>query len=168
MSCRTHLVDCLRKMNIEPLAFSDGYHRDLSPNNVIADEISVYKYFHSKYDKGDQYWGIDFKRNVVIKSYKLFAGQGCNMVTNWTVSVSNDNKTYFLVDKRKGIFPNGETYKLGIKAHARYLKLNGNTPGCVDFPNVFAFTHVEFMGRIGEITGKKASSYHNVLSIFRY
>ena len=146
MQCNTDIVSCITKRGSNVEAFSSSVHNTHYPS--IAFNFSTDTYFHSDFDKPNQFWGIDFRQTVSINSYKITTHNSCNYMRNWTILLSHDNVTYFSVDSHSGVHPNGVLYQLGRYYKTRFLKIAGNAPGCGTFEptyvNILAFNYVEF------------------------
>jgi len=156
MKCNTlDLVECLRSMNNEPIAFASSGTRD--PKMVIDGKTS--DFFITGYESKDPYWGIDFKGKVTIQSYQVFTGSWCYYLSKWTFYTSMDNKTWKPVDSQEG-YPVDKTYQLNSQVSARYAKIEGRANGCSN-PTQFAISEVKFFGIVGNKNNRRSATCNN-------
>ena len=149
ISCKTHIVDCLKQKSVDVFVESSSvydYNEYDPPENALSYETTTF--FASKSIE-DSWWQIDFKQAVSIDSYLVVVINACAYVTNWTVSLSMDNKTFIKVDEHSGYYPNG-IYQLGNMFKTRYFRVNGNSGSSCpsNLNNVLAFNYIQFFGTI--------------------
>jgi len=94
MACNTlNIVECLRSLKTEPVAYSFSVAgNDYLPNNAIDGNFK--NFFHSSYENKAQFWGVDFKKDVLIFGYQIYSNDWCHYISKWNFSVSMNNKTY--------------------------------------------------------------------------
>ena len=93
--CSLSLVECLRFYEIEPLAEANDPHPEYPASYGINYENG--KYYHSA-GNFKSWWMIDFKQKVTIHNYSFNSDSDCNYLQYWEAFVSNDNKTWTVVD----------------------------------------------------------------------
>ena len=115
------IVGYLRGMGIEPEATSSSS----ADNNQLPKYALIYdsnNQFHTAYTALEQWWMVDFKRPVSIKSYLIQTGDWCHFVYSWKSYVSLDKRNWTIVDQQAG-YPLGKTFALSNVYKARYFKV---------------------------------------------
>ena len=169
MTC-SHIVECLRDKGIEPVAFaSSRYDNSYSESNaLIYDEKN---YYNTNYENKPQWWAIDFRQRITIKSYFIKASKTTDWISQWTLFASLDNATWHVIDAPDIGYPCDRTFHLYRKENARYLRINGSSP--LDTTRTdkksFAFYYVKFFGslypNINNYTCKRYKSNHHIFII---
>ena len=155
MACNSHIVDCLNN-NVKVEASSDIYWENSYHPPEKALIYSTNSYFATANQLG-QWWQIDFKKIVVISSYKIGTPGTCSYVSNWTISLSMNNRTFIKVDEHSGSFPIG-VYQISKLINTRYLRVHGtSSANCDTNKNVLAFSYIMFYGTLTPIN--KATCY---------
>ena len=135
MTCDKSIIECLRDLNVQPLAFVN--HQDST--NIASNSIdySASNYFWSSWDgwsNNYEHWlCIDFKQNVLIEKYQIKGSTKCDNIYSWTAYASNDNITYEVIDYISNEHPNGKNYTLGAPKTMRYFKIIGMNTSCLCF-----------------------------------
>ena len=146
MLCKTHLVDCLRRKGVKPVASSKCCGTNAYTQNGI--DYTDNNRFVSSYDVGDQWWMIDFKRDVYVSSYIIkIASVVCNFVNIWDITLSKDGSQWTNpVSSNKG-YPSEDPYFIHYMQYVRYFRINGNsTNGCTNNQNALAFLYIKVFG----------------------
>lgn len=171
MKCSTDIIECLRKINIQPFAFSSsigtvqGVYR--VPSNAI-DYQSNYG-FHTEYVRfGDEWWGVNFKRKVAIHSYRIKTNEYCQYVNNWNISLSNDNTSYYNVDSKGTFYPSDTLYKLNRTYKAQFLRVYGKSLKCSDYQSSFSMRYIKLYGYIVQNTALKSGLKRAPLYIYLF
>ena len=143
--CSLGIVECLKKDNINPEAFASDYESSNRPSNALINDNS---YFQSSTTKSNQWWSIDFKKNIEIDSYMIKTlSSACFYIRQWLAYVSINNKDWTLVDKVTDGPPLGKTYALDQPVVARYFRINGSSSGCT--PSAcFSMNYIKFIGKL--------------------
>ena len=143
--CSTHLVECLRSMNIEPVAYASSSPQ--SAKNALIYSETVSEWYYTGGATTQQWWMVDFKAAVSISRYQIVTWTGCHYIDSWTIETSLDNETWNETDS---IFrktnPQKEIFKLKKPVKARYFKINGKSEACGN-PFQFIFFFVKFFGK---------------------
>ena len=169
MICRTHLVDCLRRKGIQPIATGSvlrGEFESFDPMHAL-DYDSDNKY-HSPNEVSNGGWTLDFKREVTVTSYMIKVEQRCNYMSKWSMQFSNKNESssFITVHSQDNKFPGNEIYYLPFKCTSRYFRIIGGSPLCPGMENAIAFQYIKFFGYINVFCTKKvgiASFRNNIL-----
>ena len=153
MKCRTHLVECLRRTGVEPVATGTVFRDNISnfgPMNAINYNSSFSGIYHSINDASCGGWTLDFKKEVTVTSYQIKAKDTCNYLSKWNIQFSNKNETdsYKTVDSQENKFPGDDIYYLPFKCTARFFRITGGSPLCQSTLNAIAFRYIKFFGSI--------------------
>ena len=158
MICNTHIVECLRNINVEPEAFSSKDIND-EVNASIALIYNTGSCFYSAEEDKPQWWAVDFKRIISISGYSIHSGGSATnngWIYNWTFSTSIDNKTYKVVHGPAQNLNSEKTYMFSNFVNARYIRIDGNSLWGSD-RTTFAFHYVKIFGILKAINMKKYS-----------
>ena len=128
MLCATHIIECLRKINIEPEAYESGFESsDRSASQALKYDTS--SYFASS-DNGPQWLSVNFKRNVSITGYTI---KTCSPRTStvclygWNLSVSEDNSTWKPVHDKIENYNTEKSYTLSVPITTKFARIDGNS-----------------------------------------
>ena len=113
MQCSTHIVDCLRKINIQPQA-SASSEQSYGPASSAL-ECNTNNFFRSLSQSKPQWWKVNFKSKVSIKKYTIrtgTVGSGYVNIYNWTLSVSDDDINWRVAHGPKQSYDQERTYSL--------------------------------------------------------
>ena len=128
MTC-SHIVECLRKNNIEPEAFaSSEYSNEYKVSNALVYDKTTQ--FYSKQENKPQFWGVYFKQPVSIKGYEITTNpvnENFVSIYNWTFSLSFDNKTWSVVHGPVESTLTEKLYYFNQHYNALYARIDGNS-----------------------------------------
>ena len=133
--CKTHLVECLKTMNIKPIPDCKSEFKEYA---LIYNKNN---YFASEENEVGQWWSIDFRRNIVLTSYQIIAGVQCNWVSQWKILLSINNEDWVPVSNHTG-YPYDEIFPVYYNFPVRYLKIEGKN----DCHQKLAFYYINFFG----------------------
>ena len=164
MKCRTHLVECLRKKGIEPVATGTVLYDNATrynPMNALNYESS--NYYHSINNESCDGWTLDFKREVTVTSYQIKTENTCNYISKWNIQFSskNDTSSFTTVDSKGNMFPGDTIYTLPFKCTARFFRITGGSPLCASQLNAIAFQYIKFFGYINTACTQHMSNRHS-------
>ena len=126
MTC-SHIVECLRSKGTEPIATASNYRQDTEAPNVAL-IYNTANHFNTPFENKAQWWMVDFKQVVSIKSYFIKAGTDQDWISRWFFYVSIDKLKWQIVDAPEEGHPNDRTFKLYTRVNARYVRINGSSP----------------------------------------
>ena len=156
MTCKTHIVECLRAIEIEPFAFASSEYSDNNKASLGIDYEETQ--FCTKYENLPQWWAVDFKRIVSVNSYQIHAEPINNWISGWTLSISFDNKTWIFADAPAYQYPGDTIFKLNKTMNARFIRING---GCPLSPSKYpdkthlALYYIKFFGSLSPIPSNR-------------
>ena len=148
MANKNHIVDCLNN-NVKVESSSIIYWNNKFHLPEVALQYNTDEFFSTDVVSGG-WWQIDFKKTVAISSYMIVTGSICAYVSNWTISLSMDNRTFVKVDEHSGYYPSG-VYQLAKIYNTRYLRIHGNSFSTCERYIILAFNYVYFYGSITPI-----------------
>ena len=139
--CTKSIIECLRDDRIEPFAEANNQN----PNNPAAYGINYENshFFHTWNGNFQSWWMVDFKKKVTINSYLFQAGSYCAYMKYWEASVSNDNKTWTVVDSPPQQWTENKNFSLKSPTACRYFRITGLNGYC-GFQ--MAFDWIKFYG----------------------
>ena len=126
--CSKSIVECLRDYKIEPFAEAIFFWGEYPPSNAINYSNSLV--FHTGWPTSQVWWMVDFKTQVSIKSYKFDAGNVCDWINYWNISVSDDNITWKVADSPSQQFANNQIFELKYPAAGRYFRVTSLKGSC--------------------------------------
>ena len=141
--CTTHLVECLRKIGIEPTANASSFQGNHGPECGLNYTIGS-PYFFS-YNYPDQWWEVDLKRNISSHSYIIRTANACSWVSKWNISVSYDDINWNYVSSVDSQYNGDIKYYFNGLINFRYLKIYGSAPNC-EQKDFFAFQDIKIFG----------------------
>ena len=167
MTC-SHIVECLQSKGIEPEASASSYMSNYAPSNALV--YNTQNHFNTESKNTQQWWMVDFKQVVSIKSYSIKAGNDQDWISRWFFYVSKDKKTWQVVDAPEEGHPNDRTFKLYTRVNARYVRINGSSPlSSYADKTSFAMYYVKFFGSTHSVfnlcTRKQRSKNLNLMMI---
>ena len=137
-----NIVESLRDEGIEPKTFESGVTGvHVSANAIKYNDDSCF----ISLNEDNQFWGIDFTREIAIYGYQIKSSYECDWVSNWTLYISINNENWILVDAQSGGYPGDKLFILKRIFNTRYAKIIGNAPGC-PYNKELAFYKVKFYG----------------------
>lgn len=105
-----NIVESLRKEKIEPSSSAKNDQTSSYPSSNALQYNEATR-FNSNNEE-DQYWSVDFTKKVSIFSYQIKAIAQCNWISNWTLSMSNDNEKWIIVDSQEKGYPEDKLFVL--------------------------------------------------------
>lgn len=144
MPC-THIVECLREKNIEPETFATSWYLDHKPENALKYEQTTC--FYTSSENKPQWWTVDFKQRVLITSYFIKCPSAANWISQWNLSVSNNNESWTVVDEPAQDYPRDRTFIVEKPTAGRYAKVFGSSPlSSLSDKTHYAFNFIKFNG----------------------
>ena len=140
-NCSKSIIECLRDNNIYPSATSNGALNSYYNAQVAIDYKPTNYYYYGSH-KGDQWWMVDFKKDVEISVYQITAGAICDWIENWRASVSMNGVNWKVVDTREEGFQNEKIFPVK-PARARYFRIDAKKGTC---GYTMAFNSIKFYG----------------------
>ena len=126
--CNKSIVECLRDYKIEPYAEANSFIEEYPPSNAI--NYSNSHNFHTGFPTSQVWWMVDFKTQVSIKSYQFDAGDYCDWIKYWQISVSDDNITWKVADSPSQQFAENKIFELKYPAAGRYFRVTSLNGDC--------------------------------------
>ena len=148
MTC-SHIVECLRNSGTEPDAFAGSVFKANYPSNAL--EYDTNSHFETLSGNKEQWWSVDFKRNVFVNKYQIYSDASTSSnwwLYNWTISVSNDNETWVLIHGPNQNSAAEKNYALGRVLNTRYLRLDGTTQN----PSLYTYFKIYYIKFFGSIS----------------
>ena len=160
MMCLTHIVEYLKNRGIMTEAYASSIWRsDREPSiALICDTLSDYR---SKDTNNEpQWWSADFKQKISLIGYTIKSpvpNSGNPALTNFTLSVSFDNKTWKVVQGPLQRSESETTHELPKPVNAQFVRIDGNSLHS-SYPKKIAFYYIKFYGSLNPIIGRCAAS----------
>ena len=137
----------MKSNNIEYTADASTIY--YSPNRVFSPDLGTY--FLSQ-DSANQWWEIDFRREVIIDGYSILSGMSTdwiNKLRNWNISVSIDSSNWFVVDFRQNtpVENNPVRFEFSSPVVCKYLHVTQTGPNSSG-TNFLMFCYIEFFSPI--------------------
>ena len=166
--CRTHIVDCLRRRGIQPVASGTVLYDNFNFYNPMhALDYENNNYYHSNNNPNHGGWIVDLKTKVTVFSYQIKLEQRCNYMSNWSIQFSdkNESSSFKTIHSQGDKFPGNETYKLPFMCTSRYFRVIGTSPLCKI--NAIAFIYIKFFGCIGKFRTQNIRNFrqHSIFLI---
>ena len=150
MLCSTYIVECLRKINIEPEAYSS----EPATSALGAWETLKYdtgsKFVSSIY--GPQWLSFNFKRKIAIASYTIKTqspGTDSWGLYGWYLSVSDNNSTWIKVHDKIENYDTEKSYTLPVPIITEFARIDGNSLDSY-YPEQIFIYYVKFFGPQGK------------------
>ena len=140
-TCRSDIVDCLKQQGLTPTATSHSVHSNHVAQNALTTTRDTR--YHSS-NNGNQYWYVDFKKQVYLDAYQVNSDTGCNWIYKWDVYCANSTSNWTLINSPEAGHPVGKMYILPQRIRTQYFKL-ATSSHCSYY---MAFYYIRFFGSI--------------------
>ena len=116
--CSTHIVECLRNDNIQPVTYSSSiYTTSFLPQFALV--YSDTNYYSSSY-AANQWWVVDFQSTVLVENYSIKGNTGGGWIYNWDTEVSFDGLDWILVHGMRNTICNDQVFSLDTPVTCRF------------------------------------------------
>ena len=145
--CSGDVLLCVRKDGFSPtVTTSPPISSSFTGENALVDDSSCYCGSY----KPNEWWMIDFKTNVMVKTYQIRALAQNGYIYNWKVEVSEDNSTWHFVHEQINTScSNFPSFPTGYSNPFRYFKITGTGPSSGPHTDKIAFFYIKFIGISG-------------------
>ena len=167
MNC-SNIIECLRNKNIEPEAFaSSEWTSEFPASNAIKYDNSR---FQTNAEKRPQFWGVYFKKKVLISSYQIVSDSvvsDFSNIYNWTFSISNNNKTFRTIHGPTQSTSTSKSYTFNRPYSAVYIRIDGDSLLSSDKTKI-QFFYVKFFGSINAFYDHSCKTMRRSNNIFMH
>ena len=158
--CSTHIVECLRNDNIEPVTYSSSiYSSEYLPQYGLIYDTSNH---YSSASGDNQWWVVDFQSNVLIESYSIMAGSGSGWTYNWDLEASFDGLEWGLVHGMRNTICVDQIFTLNASVLCRSLRIIGRGLTVNGGHTYVQFYYVKFHGSLYPITPNPNCPYSSI------